>query len=334
MSNPKIRWGTISTSNIGRVAVNPAIQASKNGELVAIASRDEQRAREFASKHAIPKYYGSYGALLEDEDIDAVYIPLPNSLHYEWTIKAVERGKHVLCEKPLALNASECIEMQSAAQANQVRLMEAFMYRFHPRTEKVIELVQSGALGELRMIHSAFTFRLTRPDNIRWDPALGGGALMDVGCYCVNIGRTVTGSEPTEVSAIARWGNSGVEDQMVGRLLFENGVMAQFDCALTMERREVYEVAGTDGYLGVSNAFLPGTGDTTIMEYRGRGDKKEHIIDGVDEYQLMVEHFTDCVIHNKPFRHSALEAASNMRVIEALYHSARMNGKPVQVSTI
>jgi len=333
MSNAKIRWGTLSTSNIGRAAVNPAIQASINGELIAVASRDEQRACDFADKYGIPKYYGSYEALLEDEDIDAVYIPLPNSMHYEWTIKAAEKGKHILCEKPLALNAAECLEMEAAAQANHVRLMEAFMYRFHPRTEKMVEMVQSGTLGELRLIHSAFTFRLTRADNIRWNPALGGGALMDVGCYCVNISRTVTGTEPIEVSAIARWGNSGVEEQMAGTLRFENSVMAQFDCALTMKRREVYEVAGTDGYLAIDKAFLPGSGDTAIWEYRGRGEKIEHAFNGVDEYQLMVDHFSDCVIHDKPLRYTAMEAVSNMRVIEALYQSARMQGKPIQVST-
>ena len=331
MGNKKLRWGVISTANIGRAAVNPAIQASSNGELVAIASRNEQTARAFAEKWDIPTYYGSYEALLDDEDIDAVYIPLPNSLHRAWTIKAAEKGKHILCEKPLALNAAECLDMQAAADANRVKLMEAFMYRFHPQTEKVLEMVRSGVVGELRMIHSAFTFRLTPPDNIRWKPEMGGGALMDVGCYCVNLSRTMAGLEPAEVQAFAHWGSSGVDDQLAGTLRFANGVLAQFDCALTMERRETYEVAGTDAFLRIPAAFLPGAGDTLFHEQRGRRETKRHTTPGADEYQLMVEHFADCVLNDRPLRYTAAEAALNMRVIEALYHSARNEGKPVEL---
>jgi predicted dehydrogenase len=205
MAKTELTWGVISTSNIGRAAVNPAIQASSNGELLAVASRNEETAREFATKAGLPDYYGSYEALLDDERIDAVYIPLPNSLHREWTVKAAEKGKHILCEKPLALNAAQCDEMQRAAEANGVRLMEAFMYRFHPQTEKVVEMVRKGVVGDLRFIRSAFTFRLTNPDNIRLNPELGGGALMDVGCYCVNVSRTVAGQEPMEVQALVTW---------------------------------------------------------------------------------------------------------------------------------
>jgi predicted dehydrogenase len=318
MVEKKLRWGVISTSNIGRVAVNPAIQASSNGDLLAVASRSEERARGFAEKMSIPTYYGSYDALLADESIDAVYIPLPNSMHREWTIKAAQAGKHILCEKPLALDAAECDEMESAAQAQGVKLMEAFMYRFHPQTEKVLELVRSGALGDLRMIRSAFTFRVNKPDNIRLRPDLGGGALMDVGCYCVNLSRTVTGEEPVEVRALARMGPSGVDEQLAGTLRFPSGVIAQFDCALTMERREEYEIAGTDAYLKVPAAFLPGTADTVIYEHRGRGEVIEHRIPGVDEYQLMVEHFADCVLHNLPVRYPPSEASQNMRTIQKL----------------
>lgn len=331
METKKLRWGVISTANIGRAAVNPAIQASNNGELVAVASREEERARAFAEKWNIPTHCGSYEALLDDEAIDAVYIPLPNSFHREWTIKAAEKGKHILCEKPLALNAAECHEMQAAADAYGVKLMEAFMYRFHPQTETVIDMVRSGVVGELRMIHSAFTFRLNPPDNIRWKPEMGGGALMDVGCYCVNVSRTMVGLEPVEVQAFAHWGSSGVDDQLVGTLRFDNGVLAQFDCALTMERRETYEVAGTDAYLSIPAAFLPGTADTIIHEQRGRKERLQHTIPGVDEYQLMVEHFADCVLNDRPVRYTAAEATLNMRVIEALYRSARNAGQPVAV---
>jgi predicted dehydrogenase len=328
MTNGKIRWGILSTANIGRAAVIPAIQASRNGEAVVVASRDLEKAQAFAARLNIPKAYGSYEALLEAGDIDAVYIPLPNSMHHSWMIKAAEMGRHILCEKPLGLNAQECLEMEAAANWHNVKLMEAFMYRFHPCTQKVLEIVQSGALGELRLIHSAFTFRLTRPDNIRLKPELGGGALMDVGCYCVNISRTLAGAEPVVVECFARWGQSGVDEQIVATLGFPNGLLAQFDCALTIERREHYTLAGTEAFLTVPNAFLPGTGDVAIEETRARDETIQHTIKGVDQYQLMVEDFADCVLQDRPPRYGASEAAANMRVIDTLYHSARQGGCP------
>ena len=179
MVSHKLRWGVLSTANIGRAAVIPAIQHSENGEVVAVASRDEQKGRDFAARTGIGRSYGSYEALLAASDIDAVYISLPNSLHREWSIKSAEAGKHILCEKPLALNAAECEQMESAARRHHVVLMEAFMYRFHPRTERVIALLREGALGEVRLIHSAFTFRVSNPANIRLQAELGGGSLMD-----------------------------------------------------------------------------------------------------------------------------------------------------------
>jgi predicted dehydrogenase len=328
MTAEKLRWGVLSTANIGRAAVIPAIQHSANGEVVAVASRDAQKAREFASKLAIPGSYGRYEALLADPSIEAVYIPLPNSLHREWTIKAAEAGKHILCEKPLGLNAAECAEMEAAARRHGVRLMEAFMYRFHPQTEKVIELVRGGAAGDVRLIHSAFTFRVMNPANIRLQAALGGGSLMDVGCYCVNISRTVAGAEPVEAQAYARWAAGGVDEQMTGTLRFACGLLAQFDCALSLERREFYEVAGTDGRLMVPVAFLPGTAETTIRQGQSRKVETVHTIPGVDEYQLMVEHFVDSARNGQPFRYDAAEAAANMLTIEALYRSARNGGRP------
>jgi len=325
-----LRWGILSTANIGRAAVIPAIQASRGGEVVAVASRDEERAREFAKGLSIPKHHGSYEALLDSDAIDAVYIGLPNSLHHEWTIKSAAAGKHILCEKPLALDAAECEEMDAAAREANVTLMEAFMYRFHPRTERVVELVQNGTVGPLRAINASFSFRLTQPDNIRLDPELGGGALMDVGCYCVNVARTLAGSEPVEVQAFASWAESDVDAQMAGTLRFDNGLFAQIDCALTLERRERYVAAGTDAYLDVERAFLPGKDETTIDEHRGR-ETTAHEVEGADEYQLMVEHFADCVREGQAVRYPATEAAANMRTIEALYRSARNESVPVKI---
>jgi D-xylose 1-dehydrogenase (NADP+, D-xylono-1,5-lactone-forming) len=326
MSGEKVRWGILSTANIGRRAVIPAIKASKNGQAAAVASRDADRASAFAAELDIPKKYSSYEALLADPAIDAVYIPLPNSLHCEWAIKAAQAGKHILCEKPLAMNASQCAEMEAAAISNGVLLMEAFMYRFHPRSQQIFEWVKAGKIGPLRMIQAGFTFLLTRPNNIRLNYELGGGALMDVGCYCVNVCRTLAGRQPEAVQASAHWAASGVDDRLVGTLQFSDGLIAQFDCALTMERRETYTAAGPDGYFMVPGAFLPGTEDSDVYEMRGR-EELRHQFAGVDQYGLMVEHFANCVINRHPVLYPPKEAAANMAVIEALYRSAHNQGK-------
>ncbi len=331
MTEPMLRWGILSTANIGRGAVIPAIQASRNGQVVAVASRDAARAAAFAAHAGIPVSLGSYEALLADSAIDAIYIPLPNSLHHPWTIRAAEHGKHILCEKPLALTTSECLEMEAAARANGVQLMEAFMYRFHPRTTRVVDLIRAGAIGQLKSIRSAFTFRLSRPDNIRLRPDLGGGALMDVGCYCVNVSRTIAGTEPTRVQAWAEWTSGGVDGRLAGTLFFPDDITAQFDCAMSMERREWVEAAGTDGALRVTSAFVPGTGPVPIEHHRGRDLTTESIL-GADEYQAMVEHFADCVLTGTTPRYPAKEAAANLAVIAALYASVRSGGGPTDVA--
>jgi D-xylose 1-dehydrogenase (NADP+, D-xylono-1,5-lactone-forming) len=331
MTEQKVRWGVLSTSNIGRRAVLPAIQRSSNGELVAVASRAADKAHAFADELDIPRAYASYEQLLADPDIEAVYIPLPNSMHREWTIKAAEAGKHILCEKPLALNAAECAEMDAAARANGVLLLEAFMYRFHPQTERVIELIRQGAIGEPRFIHAAFTFRLTNPANIRLQAELGGGSLMDVGCYCVNVSRTLFAAEPIEVQAFASWSAGGVDEQMIGSLRFAGGDYAQFDSALTLARRETYQVVGTEGVIEAPVAFLPGHSDT-IIRIRDAAGARDETIAGVDEYQLMAEHFAVCVRGQAALRYSASEAAANMRAIAALYRSARNGGRPELVT--
>ena len=329
MKRDSLRWGVLSTAKIGRNAVNPAIQAARNGELTAVSSRDAERARTFAGQHGIPRSYGSYEALLADPEIDAVYVPLPNSLHLEWTRRAAESGKHVLCEKPLAMDEAECREMIEVAERHGVRILEAFMYRFHPRMSRVLERLRAGDIGEPRVIRSSFTFRLERADDIRWDPELGGGALMDVGCYCVNVSRTLAGAEPVEVQAAANWTDRGVDRELAGVMRFPGGVLAHFDCGFTTERHEVCEVAGTEGQIAVPSAFLPGKDDVPIRMSRGGQEETIEVVPGADEYREMVEHFSDCVLNDRPLRYPAEEAALNMRTIQALYRSARDGGKPV-----
>lgn len=327
----KVRWGILSTANIGRAALVPAIQSSTNSEIVAVASRDTDRALGYATRFGIPNSYGTYDALLADTAVDAVYIPLPNALHAPWVLRALDAGKHVLCEKPLGVSAAECEEMADLADSRRLKLMEAFMYRFHPQIEAALTLLENGAVGEMQHMHAAFTFRLTRPDNIRFQPDLGGGSLMDVGCYCVNVFRTFANEEPVEAQAFARWHINGVDEQMAGTLRFASGITAQFDCALNLARRETFVAAGTEGTLELPRAFLPGTNNTVVTLRRGYSDENQRTIAGVDEYKLMVEHFADCVLTNTSPLFDAREAAGNMRAIEALYRSAAANGAPVPV---
>ena len=318
----QLRWGVLSTANIGVKSVIPALQASSNGEVVAISSRNRDKAREVADKLAIAEAYGSYEELLAS-DIDAVYNPLPNSLHKEWTLKALGAGKHVLCEKPLGISADECEEMAVVAKENGVLLMEAFMYRFHPRFAKLTELLERGTIGELMLVRSTFSFKLSREDDIRWQPDLGGGALYDVGCYCVSMSRTLAGEEPVSVQAYARWSDTGVDEVLAGALRFPNGVLAQIDCGFALDRREFVEVVGSEGRLELTDAFTSKNREAHITEKHPGQEDETHRVSGEDPYKRMAEHFAACVLDNKPLRYPVSEAAANMRTIEALYRAAR-----------
>jgi predicted dehydrogenase len=330
----KIRWGILSTANIGRRAVTPAIRASENGVLMAVASRDANKATEYAGQFGIPRSYASYGELLADPEVDAIYNPLPNSLHREWTIRALEAGKHVLCEKPLSLDAAECVEMFEAAKQNDRILMEAFMYRFHPRMHRMLELLASRPLGDVKLIRSAFTFPVLDPSNIRLQPELGGGALMDVGCYCVNVSRTLLGREPVEAQAFEVQGGAGVDVELIGVLRFEGDVFAQFHCAMNTFRQEFVEVVGSEGRLRLDSAFLPGTADAVIQLDRQGEGKTEVVVPGAEQYRLMVEHFAECALKGTEPRYGLDDAAANMAAITALYESARDGGRPKRVAAV
>jgi len=328
----KLRFGVLGTANIARNQVNPAIRSSSNAELVAVASREPERAKAFAEAGGIPRSFGSYEALLDDDGIDAVYVPLPNSLHREWTIRAAEKGKHILCEKPLATAVSDCREMQAAADANGVRLMEAFMYRFHPRTLRFLELVSSGTVGPVRVARSAFTFRLLRPDNIRFFRSLGGGSLFDLGCYCVDFSRRLLGAEPVEAQAFAVWNEQGIDTQLAACLRFADGRTAQFDSSFLMERREFFEAAGLEATLvSPTHTFVNSLDDVEIIERRGREPEVRHRIQGDNHYRLMVEHFADVVAGREELRYGIADSVANLAVIEALYESARDGGRPAPV---
>jgi predicted dehydrogenase len=318
-----LNWGILCTSLVGRLAVLPAIQHSRNGRLAAVASRSLDRARQEAEQFSIPRAYGSYAALLADPEVEAVYVPLPNSLHLEWVLRAAEAGKHVLCEKPLALNATEVETMIAACQRKGVRLMEAFMYRFHPRSIRVKELVDSGALGPIQLIRSAFAFLHRNPDDYRFKPEMGGGALLDVGGYAVSAARWLIGAEPIEVQASAQYGQaSGVDETLGGLLRFPGGELALVSCSFRTALRQNYEVVGRDAALEVSLAFVPEGEESPLVLLRDNQVELERF-PRTDQYQLMVEHFADSVLEDQPLRFPPEEAWANARVLDALALAAR-----------
>jgi len=323
-----VRWGVLGTAQIAKVCVIPAILKSGNGVLQAIASRDPVKAQALVDEHRRGVAYESYAALLKDPEIDAVYIPLPNYLHKEWTIKALEAGKHVLVEKPFAMNAKEAQEMVEAAHRYDRLLMEAFMYRFHPRSRHIKQLVDQGALGRITLIRSAFTFLVKRNgSNERlFLPEMGGGSLWDVGCYGVSVARWLLGGEPTTVSALADYGESGVDINFVGTLRFASGALAVIESSFKAALQQTFSVIGEDGAIELPHdAFIPWEKDVTFIM---RGPDEEHgqpvTIPGADEYQLMIEHFANAVQGSAKLAYSPGESVNQMRVLDALARAARL----------
>jgi xylose dehydrogenase (NAD/NADP) len=324
-----IRWGVLSTSQHAANTWIPALKNAARGELAAVASRDEARGQPYARQHGIPKVYGSYEALLADPDIDAVYIPLPNSLHKTWAIHAAAAGKHVLCEKPLGLNAAEAEMMVAAARKAGVKFAEAFQWRHHPQGQKVREIVRAGGIGDLRLIDAGFSFMLTNPDDVRWKPDLGGGSLYDVGCYPISLARYITGQEPKTVTAQIHWGESGVDDRLVATLEFSGGVLAHINCGFTLPLRRYYEVVGTQGSLAVNRAYNPK--EDAPGEVRRYGEDRELIetitLGTLNSYTLMIEDFNAAIQNNRDPLFPAEDAISNMRVIDAIYKASREGGR-------
>lgn len=323
-----VRWGILSTARHFEKVMLPAFRQARDTELAAVASRDGARATLFARQHHIPTAHASYEALLDDPTIDAVYIPLPNNLHKEWAIKAAQAGKHVLCEKPIALDAAEAEEMVAAFdQAGRV-LAETFQWRHHPQAYAVRELIEDGTIGDVRLIDAGFSFLIAREDDIRLDPALGGGSLYDVGCYPVSLARFMLQAEPLTVTAQAHWTARGVDDRMVATLEFPNGVLAQINCGFSLPLRRYYEVVGPVGSLYVNRAYNPvGDRASEIVRY---GDDRMMIetvrLDPANSYTLMIEDFNRAVTGEAAPRFAAEDAVKNMRVIDALYRSAREGG--------
>ena len=315
----KIRWGVISTANIGKGRVIPAIQQSSNGRVTAVASRSLEKARAFADGLGIPTAYGSYEELIASPEIDAIYIPVPNSEHAQWSIRCAEAGKPTLCEKPLASNAAEAQGMVDAFAQRKVLFAEAFMYRFHPQTERVKQMITDGAVGEIRAMQASFNFVARKEDDIRLNKALVGGSLMDVGCYCINVMRLMAGGEPTEAHSLARMGaQSQVDESFAAVLGFPGGVLGHFDSSLRTHFTHTYEIRGTHGRITVDQGFVMPKDSETLIRY-WHGDSYEEIyIPPANSYTLMAEDFAAALINGRAPRFAPQDGVANMQVIDLL----------------
>ena len=328
MSNKILHWGLLSTARINRSLI-PPLRASKRNQLVAVGSRAQDSADKYAQEWKIPRAHGSYEALLADPEIDVIYNPLPNHLHAEWTIKAVEAGKHVLCEKPLALNVEEVDAIQSAARKHGRIVMEAFMYRHHPQTLKVQELVKNGSLGTLKLIRGSFSYVLSREGDVRLKLEMGGGSICDVGCYPISYARMIVGENPLEVFGWQVAGPTGIDETFAGQMRFANDVLAQFDSSFVIPFHTFMEIVGSDGTLNIPRPFRPGT-DEKI--YLTQGEKTETIkIPGQELYVGEVENMTDAILLGHEPRVSLDDSRANVAVIYSLLESAR-TGKSIKLT--
>jgi predicted dehydrogenase len=323
MTTP-FRWGLLSTARINRAVIGP-MQESPRHELRAVASRDRRRGEAFAQEWSIPVVHGSYDELLADPEIDAVYNPLPNSLHAEWTIRAARAGKHVLCEKPLALTVAEVDAIDAAAREAGVVVTEAFMYRHHPQTKALKALVDDGTIGRLLLVRGAFSFQLTRPADVRMDVALGGGCLWDVGCYPVSMARHLAGAEPHEVCGWQRLGPTGIDEVFVGTLEF-GSALAQFDCSFCAPFRTHIEVVGTEASLTVTAPFKPAHDGQILLS---RGQEVETIaVPGETLYLGELDDLADAARGVRQPAVTLADSRGNTAAIVALLESAS-SGRPV-----
>lgn len=323
-----IRWGVLGCAGIAAKAVIPAIQSSRLGRVAAIASRDVEKASAMATRFGIEKSYGSYEDLLSDPDIDAIYNPLPNHLHVPMTIKALEHGKPVLCEKPIALNAAQASELAEAQKAANLPVAEAFMVRHHPQWKKARAMVAEGRLGDVRAIQTIFAYYLDDPKNVRNQADIGGGGLFDVGCYAINTARFLFDAEP--LRAIALMENDpvfGTDRLTSGLLVFPEGRQLAFTCSTQLSLTQKVTVLGTRGRLEIPIPFnAPADQQTVLIFDDGRdlagGGRQEIVIEPVDQYREQVDAFAEAVLSGTPLETGLDDAIANMKAIDALFRSA------------
>ena len=315
---PPVRWGILSTARIGGRLVEGAAKTD-TADIVAVASRDGATAQAFADGHDIPRAHGSYEALLADPDVDAVYVPLPNSMHVDWSIRALQAGKHVLCEKPLDRRPEQVMRAFDVAEEHGLVLSEAFMWRHNPQTARLRELLGEGAVGAVRLIRASFSFALAGAVDVRLDPALDGGGLMDVGCYCVSGARLVAGAEPASVCAQVVDGPTGVDLRLSALLCFPGDVLGVIDCGLDVYSRSELEIAGSEGRIVLADPWH--AIEPKIVVERGF-DREVVEVEGADSYALELADMAAAIAGERPPLLGRDDAIGQARTIEALYRSA------------
>jgi D-xylose 1-dehydrogenase (NADP+, D-xylono-1,5-lactone-forming) len=319
-------WGIISTADINRLVIPPA-QKSPKIDLIGVASRTQERADEYAAEWGIPRAYGSYEALLADPEVECVYISLPNTMHSEWSIKSVEAGKHVLCEKPFTRTPDDVTAAWDAADRADRLLSEAFMWRHNPQTKRLRGLIDEGAIGEVRLIRAAFSYSLYDEDNIRLRTDAEGGALMDVGCYCVSGSRLAAGAEPVEAYCAAWYGPTGTDWVFAGVLRFPGEVLATFDCGTALPNRDELEVIGSEGSLFLDDPWHAGA---PVIELHRDGDVERIEVERANSYGLELENVSAAAAGEAELLLGRDDAMGQARALEALHRSAQ-SGTPVSL---
>jgi D-xylose 1-dehydrogenase (NADP+, D-xylono-1,5-lactone-forming) len=328
MTDKVLNWGLLSTARINRALI-PPLRESQRNRLVGVASRTKDAADRYAREWKIPQAYGSYEEMLADPGIDVIYNSLPNHLHAEWTIRAVEAGKHVLCEKPIALSVEDVDAIRAAAERSGRVVAEAFMYRHHPQTLKAVEMVRSGALGDLKLIRGSFAYMLSEETDVRMQPQLGGGSIWDVGCYPISFARTLVGEEPLEVFGWQVIGPTGIDETFVGQMKFANHIHMQFDSSFVTHFDNYLEIIGTQGILNIPHPAKPETDDRMILT---RDELVETIeIKSKMLYIYEVEDMADAILLGRAPRISLADSRANIRTILAFLESAQ-TGKPVNLA--
>lgn len=322
----KVRWGVLSTAKIGTEQVIPAMQKGQYAEIAAISSRSLEKAQATAQRLGIPKAYGSYEELLADPDVEAIYNPLPNHLHVSWSIKALEAGKHVLCEKPIALSAGEAQQLVDAAQRHpELKVMEAFMYRFHPQWQKAKELVATGQIGELRTIQTFFSYYNVDPQNIRNMADIGGGGLMDIGCYPISVSRFIFEAEPRKVvGTVERDPDFGTDRLASAMMEFKKGT-ATFTCSTQISPYQEVLIEGTQGWVKIEIPFNPPIDRPCRIWHQQNGTVREISLEIVSHYTIQGDLFSQAVLQDTEVPTPIEDAVANMKVIDAIFQSADLN---------
>jgi predicted dehydrogenase len=320
----KVRWGILSTAKIGIEKVIPAMQSGKYCDIVAIASRNLEKAQTVAARLGIPQAFGSYEELLVSDDIDAVYNPLPNHLHVPWSIKALKAGKHVLCEKPIGLSAVEAQELIVEAQKHpRLKVMEAFMYRHHPQWQQAQQLVSEGGIGELRTIHSFFSYYNVDPGNIRNMAEIGGGGLMDIGCYCISLARFIFGEEPHRAFGIMEYDSELKVDRLTSGILEFSKGTSSFTCSTQLTPYQRVNIFGTKGRIEIEIPFNAPPDKPCKIWHQFEAEIEEIVFDICDQYAIQGDLFSLAVLNDTEVPTPLEDAVANMQIIELIIESAR-----------